>query len=216
MEGVMNQMRRVLAVVVLAVVGIGGCAHEWRSMEDPHPATVADMNGVLRDQWSRHLFWIRNVVLDRSTNDLRSRDFAEKAVVANARELARTFRPFYGEAASERLFTLLADHYSAVKEYSEATVARNKRQQDEALAHFALNTDEIAAFLSGANPYLPKDTVRGLIATHVDHHVAQIIKFQEKDYAGEEETWPVMQHHIYVIADALTTALAKQFPAKFS
>ena len=212
----MNQIRQVLGLVVLAVVSLAGCAHEWRSVEDPHPATVADMKGVLRDQWSRHLFWIRNVVLDNATNDLRSRDFAEKAVVANARELARTFRPFYGEAASERLFTLLADHYSAVKEYSEATVARNKRRQDAALAHFSSNTDEIAAFLSGANSHLPKDTVRSLFAIHVDHHVAQITKFQERDYAGEEEIWPVMQHHVYVIADAITTALAKQFPAKFS
>lgn len=212
----MNQLRQVLAAAVLTVVGLVGCAHEWGSVSDPHPATVADMKGVLRDQWSRHLFWIRNVVLDNAMNDRRSRDFAEKAVVANAREIARTFRPFYGDAASEQLFTLLTGHYSAVKEYSEATVARNKRQQDEALAHFASNTDEIAAFLSGANPHLPKDTVRSLFATHVDHHVAQITKFQERDYAGEEEIWPVMQHHIYVIADALTTALAKQFPTKFS
>lgn len=120
--------------------------------------------------------------------------------------------PFYGEAASEKLFTLLAGHYGAVKEYSEATVAGNKRQQDAALAHYVSNTDEIAAFLSGANPYLPKDTVRGLIAVHG----AQITQFQERDYAHEAETWQAMQQHVYVIADALTTALAKQFPAKFS
>lgn len=212
----MSQIRRSMAVLALAVVGLVGCAHEWGSVSAPHPATVADMQGVLRDQWSRHLFWIRNVVLDNATNDLRSRDFAENAVAVNAREIARTFTPFYGEAASEQLFTLLAKHYDAIKAYSEATVSRNTRQQDAALAQFASNTDEIATFLSGANPHLPKDTVRGLFATHVNHHVAQIIKFQERDYAGEEETWPVMQHHIYVIADALTAALAKQFPAKFS
>jgi hypothetical protein len=50
----------------------------------------------------------------------------------------------------------------------------------------------------------------------VDHHVAQIAKFQARDYTGEEETWQGMQHHIYDIADALTAALAKQFPGKFS
>ena len=212
----MSQIRRSMAVLALAVVGLVGCAHEWGSVSAPHPATVADMQGVLRDQWSRHLFWIRNVVLDNATNDLRSRDFAENAVAVNAREIARTFTPFYGEAASEQLFTLLTGHYNAVKAYSEATVARDTRRQDAAMARFASNTDAIATFLSGANPYLPKETVRGLFATHVNHHVAQIIKFQERDYAGEEETWPVMQHHIYVIADALTAALAKQFPAKFS
>lgn len=124
--------------------------------------------------------------------------------------------PFYGEAASEKLFTLLAGHYGAVKEYSEATVAGNKRQQDAALAHYVSNTDKIAAFLSGANPYLPEDAVRGLIAAHGAHHVAQITQFQERDYAHEAETWQAMQQHVYVIANALTTALAKQFPAKFS
>ena len=83
------------------------------------------------------------------------------------------------------------------------------------MAQFASNTDEIAAFLSGINPHLSKDAVRSLFTAHVDHHVAQINKFQDKDYSDEEETWPVMEHHIYVIADALSTALVKQFPNKF-
>ena len=95
-------------------------------------------------------------------------------------------------------------------------MAGNKRQQDAALTKFASNTEEIATFFSEINPHLSKNTVRGLFATLVDHHVAQITKFQNKDYAGEEEIWPAMEHHSYVIADALTTALAKQFPAKFS
>ncbi len=123
-------------------------------MSDPHPVTAADLQAVLRDEWSRHLFWIRNVVLDNAKNDLRSRDFAEKAVAANAKDIARTFKSFYGEPASYRLYTLLTQHYEAVKAYSLATVAKNKHQQDAALAQFASNTDEIAAFFSGINPHL--------------------------------------------------------------
>ena len=154
----MSQIRRVTPLLVLAVVGLVGCAHEWRSVADPHPATVADMKAVLRDQWSGHIFWVRNVVLDNATNDRKARDFAEKAVMGNAKQMARTFAPFYGDAASEKLFTLLTRHYGAVTAYSEATVAGNKRQQDEALADYASNTNEIATFLSGANPHLPKAT----------------------------------------------------------
>jgi hypothetical protein len=187
----MNTIRRSMALLVFTVIGIGGCAHEWSSMSDPHPVTVADMQAVLRDEWSRHLFWIRTVVLDNAKNDLRSRDFAEKAVTANTRDMAKTFAPFYGDAVSEQFRTLLSKHYGVIKAYSEATVAGNKRRQDAAMVEFASITDEI------------------------DHHVAQINKFQDKDYVGEEETWPAMEHHIYVIADALTTALVKQFPTKF-
>lgn len=211
----MNKMRRSMALLVFTVIGIGGCAHEWSSVSEPHPVTAADLQGVLRDEWSRHLFWLRNVVLDNAKNDRRSLGFAEKAVASNAKELARTFRAFYGEAASERLHTLLTKHYEAVKAYSDATVAGNARQQDAAKAQLSTNTDDIALFLSGANPHLSKDTVRELFATHVDHHVAQINKFQARDYAGEEESWPTMEHHIYVIADALAAALVKQFPNKF-
>ena len=212
----MRQIRQSMAMLVLAVVGLVGCAHEPRAVEDANPARVADTKAALRDLWAGHIFWIRNVVLDNATNNPAARDAAEKEVVANAKQIADTITPFYGEAASEKLFTLLAGHYGAVKEYSEATVAGNTRQQDAALAHLASNADEIAVFLSGANPNLPKDTVRGLIAAHGAHHVAQITQFQERDYAREAETWQVMRQHVYVIADALTTALATQFPAKFS
>jgi len=78
------------------------------------------------------------------------------------------------------------------------------------------NIDEIASFLSGINPHLSQETVCTLFADHVDHHVAQIKKFQDKDYAGEEKLWPAMEHHGYIIADALAAALAKQCPDKFS
>ena len=149
-------------------------------------------------------------------NDLRSRDFAEKAVATNTRDMAKTLAPFYGDAASERFRALLTKHYGVIEAYSEATVAGDKRGQDAAMVEFGSNTSEIANFFSGINPHLSKDTVRSLFATKVDHHVTQIAKFQAQDYAGEEETWSAMEHHVYVIADVLTAALVKQFPTKFS
>ena len=40
-------------------------------------------------------------------------------------------------------------------------------------------------------------------------------QLQAKDFAGEAQTWADMTQHMYVIADALAGAIAKQFPAKF-
>lgn len=211
----MDTIRRSMALLAFIAIIVGGCAHEWSSISDPHPVTEADLQAVLRDEWSRHLFWIRTVVLDNAKNDLRSREFADKAVATNMRDMAKTLAPFYGDAVAERLRALLTTHYGVITAYSEATAAGNKGQQDAAMATFASNTDEIANFFSGINPHLPKDMVRSLFATKVDHHVAQIAKFQARDYAGEEATWPAMEHHVYVIADTLAIALVKQFPTKF-
>jgi len=212
----MHQIGGSMAVLILTLIGLTGCAHDTRAVEGIDSDRVAETKAAMRELWSEHIFWIRNVVLDDATNNPLAREAAEKEVVANAKLIAGTIIPFYGEAASEKLFTLLASHYGAIKDYSEATVAKNKTEQDAALGKLASNADQIAEFLGGANPFLPKDTVRGLIAAHGAHHILQITQFNERDYVHEGETWEVMKRHVYVIADALTTALATQFPNNFS
>jgi hypothetical protein len=216
MEGVMNRIYQSLAALVLVLVGLMGCDYEQRAVGDANPARVAEMKQALRDLWVGHIFWVRHVVSNIATNDPEERDAAEKEVVANTKQIASTISPFYGEIASEKLFNLLDINIDAVREYSEATVAGDKRQQNIALAHLGSNADDIADFFSHLNPYLPKDTVRGLIAAHGAHHVLQINQYKGKEYAHLGATWPMMRQHVYVIADTLTTALVKQFPSKFS
>lgn len=212
----MNKILQSMAVLVLALVGLTGCGFEPRAVGDANPVRVEEMKQTLRDLWVGHIFWVRNVVSNIATNDPEERDAAEKEVVANTKQIASTMTTFYGEAASEKLYSLLDINIGAVRDYSEATVAGDKRQQDAALARLASNADEIADFLSHLNPYLQKDTVRGLIATHGAHHVLQINQYKAKEYAHLGATWPMMRQHIYVIADTLTLALVKQFPSKFA
>ena len=55
----------------------------------------------------------------------------------------------------------------------------------------------------------------GLLTAHAAHHIQQFQQLKAGEYAQEAETWNGMKKHIYVVADALTGALAQQFPAKF-
>ena len=212
----MNKIHQSIAVLGLVLVSLVGCNYEPRAVGEANPARVVEMQQTLRDLWVGHIFWVRHVMSNIATNDPEERDAAEKEVVENTKQIASAMAPFYGEAASEKLYRLLDTNIGAVREYSEATAAGDKRQQDAALAHVASNVDEIADFLSHLNPYLQRDTVRSLIATHGAHHVLQINQYKAKDYAPLGATWPMMRQHIYVIADTLTTALVKQFPSKFS
>ena len=212
----MKKIHQFIAVLGIVLVSLVGCGFEPRAGGDANPARVAEMQQTLRDLWVGHIFWVRHVVSNIATNEPEERDAAEKEVVENTKQIASTMTPFYGEAASEKLYRLLDTNIGAVREYSEATAAGNKQQQDAALAHLASNADEIADFLSHLNPYLQKDIVQGLIATHGAHHVLQINQYKAKEYAPLGATWPMMRQHVYVIADTLTTALVKQFPSKFS
>ena len=209
----MSRIHLLIAVLVLAFVGLVDGDYESRrhGIETPPCGRCRRLFGIL---WLGHIFMIEHVVLVNVTkeSDL-ARKAADKQVLANAKQIANTFVPFYGEARSEKFFTLLASHYASVKEYSEGTIAGNTRRQDAALASLASNADDMDLFFNGINPHhLPKGTVRGLIAAHGAHHVLQINQYKKKEYAKLEETWSMMREHVYVIADTLMTALAKQFP----
>ena len=84
----------------------------------------------------------------------------------------------------------------------------------EQMAGPAIRAWEIATFLSGANPNLPKDVLLGLLTTHVGHHAAQVDEIMKGDMQSEAATWKAMQGHMNVIADALADGIAKQFPNK--
>jgi len=212
----MNKILRSMAMIVLALAGLLGCNSNQQEVVDTNPARVAELQQTFRALWLGHIYWMQHATLNNAPNSLANRNAAEKEAVANAKQIAITVTPFYGEARSQALFTLLVGHVAAIKEYSAGTVAGIQSQQDAALGLLASNADEIGAFFSGVNPYLQKDTVRGLIAAHATHHVLQINQYKKKEYAKLEASWPMMRQHVYVIADTLTEALVKQFPTEFS
>lgn len=171
---------------------------------------------ALRDLWVEHVFWIRSYVIAGASDDATQRAAAETEVVNNARALASTIAPFYGESASAQLFDLLAGHWGAVKAYDKATFEASKSAKDNSVTLLTENARAIAQFLGNANPHLPEDAVFGLLAAHGAHHVTQIDQIKARQFEKEAETWAAMRKHMLVIADSIAEALAKQFPEKFA
>ena len=205
---------RSLSLLALMLMSVA-CTTPQTSVATASPAKVADTKAALRDLWLGHILGIRNVAVATMDKNAAARESAEKSVVANAQQIAQSIEPFYGKPASDKLFNLLAGHYGAIREDLDATVAGNAAQQETAIKALTANAGEISTFLSGANPYLPKDAVMGLLTAHAAHHIQQFQQLKSGEYVQETETWNGMKKHIYVVADALTGALAQQFPAKF-
>jgi hypothetical protein len=163
-----------------------------------------------------HIFWVRNEVLMTKLGNMDAAKVAGAQAVENAKAIAGSISPLYGKDASDKLFSLLAGHYGAVKEYMSATYDGKKEGQDQASEKMKKNADEIATFLSGANPQnWPKGVLSSALLAHVGHHMAHINQINTNDFAGEADTWEAMKKHIYIIADVLADGIVKQFPKKF-
>lgn len=214
-------MRQVLIVAASALLLASGSVFA-NGAHAPHAsATSASASKVpatqaaLRDLWVGHIFWVREVVRELADTDASQVKVAEGKVVANARQIADAIEPFYGKAAADQLFELLAGHYTAVKTHAQATIAGDAAKSKQAFNDLVGNAGKISEFLSKANPYLPKQALNSLLVAHGGHHVQQNEQIVKHDAAGEARTWEAMKSHIYEISDALVGALAKQFPAKF-
>jgi len=205
----------VIPILVLTSLALAPATFAATPAPGADRASISETKMALRDLWVEHVFWIRNYVLANSTHDEAQRKVAEAEVLANAKALSESIAPFYGQAASDSLLKLLAGHWTAVRDYDTATLAKSKTGQDKAAANATSNARDIAKFLSGANPHLPEDTVFTLLAAHFGHHVAQITQITARDFQDEAATWRAMRLHMFVISDAIADALVKQFPQRF-
>lgn len=212
-----------LPICVSLALGLAGPAVAVPAEGHPHAPQAADaqaapaapqLQAALRALWHGHVVATRDYALAVKAGDSDAAEAAAEAVVANAGQLADAVAGFYGDAAGEQMLTLLAGHWGAVKAMTDAERDGDAAGVQAAMDDLVANAGEISVFLSGANPYLPADAVRGLLVAHGAHHAAQIEQVMAGDMAAEARTWQAMQAHMDVIADALAGALARQFPDK--
>lgn len=172
------------------------------------------LHAAMRELWQGHADTTREYALAVKAGDAAAEKKSADAVVANAKKIADAVGSFYGDAAGKKMLELLAGHWGAVKALTDAQKANDKAGVDKAMNDMAANADEIAKFLSGANPNLPADAVKGLLVAHAGHHLALTGEIMQGDKAAAAKTWSAMQAHMNTLADALSDGIAKQFPAK--
>ncbi len=185
----------------------------------PNPAKVAALKMALRDLYINHIFWVRSLTVATRLREKAAMNEADEYGLKNAQAIGRSIAPFYGQEAGEKFVTLFVGHYSAVKGYMSAAFANNFKGnaalKKTALDKLTKNANEIAVFVSSANPNLPKATVNGLLMTHVQQHIMSADATAKKDWPAEADMWDPMVKVIYTISDALADGIAKQFPDKF-
>ncbi len=205
----------ILVATILALLVPSYSFAKEKKGTEKHSSKKVELRLALRDLWIGHIFWVRGVVIGTKYDNKDEAKVAEEKVVENAKALAGSITPYYGKEAADKLFGLLAGHYGAVKDYMIADYSGNKEAKDSAAEKLKKNADEIATFLSSANPNWPKDALLSALIAHGGHHMAQIDEINAKDFTGEAKTWDAMKNHIYVIADVLANGIIKQFPKKF-
>ena len=147
----------------------------------------------------------------------RKKEFASAAdaLDQNSQELAAAVGSVYGKDAGDAFLPLWRKHIGFFVDYTMAKASGSKKKQDKAVNDLLLYAEDFGAFLSSANPNLPKEAVAELVKSHIvglkDVVDAQAAKNSKLTYQKIREA----AHHMQMIADPLAAAITTQFPDKF-
>ncbi|HEX9479121.1 MAG TPA: hypothetical protein VGA90_10195 [Methylomirabilota bacterium] len=140
---------------------------------------------------------------------------AAGALDANSVAIAKAIGSVYGADAEKAFLPLWRKHIGMVVDYTVGKATKDQAKQDRAVGDLLGYTQDFGAFLSGANPNLPKAVVADLVKHHVmtlkDVIDAQAAKDQARAFVAERTG----AGHMQMIADPLAEAIVKQFPDRF-
>jgi len=141
---------------------------------------------------------------------------AAGALDANSMDIANAIGSVYGAGAEQAFLPLWRKHIGFVVDYTVGVATKDNAKQDKAVSDLVQYTEDFGAFLSSANPNLPKNVVAGLVKTHAltlkDVIDAQAAKDWPKVYTNLRSA----AGHMQMIADPLAGAIVKQFPEKYA
>jgi hypothetical protein len=118
------------------------------------------------------------------------------------------------EMGGKVLAMLLRDHILIAAEVVKAAKAKAQDQLKSQQKKWQDNANEIAAFLSKANPNWPEKDLQAMLQEHLALTTDEVVSRLKKDWAADIAAYDKGHKHILKLADALAEGIAKQFPEK--
>ena len=169
----------------------------------------------MRKLWEDHITWTRLAIVS-FVDDLSDLEPTVGRLLQNQTDIGDAIKPYYGDEAGEQLTKLLEGHINGAVDLLAAAKAEDQKQVKKASAAWYRNGDQIADFLSAANPdNWPREEMRSMMRTHLDQTLAEATLRLEGDHEAEIRTYDELHVHILEMADVLSDGIVAQFPEKF-
>ncbi|HKP46961.1 MAG TPA: hypothetical protein VJT50_10200 [Pyrinomonadaceae bacterium] len=165
--------------------------------------------------WEDHITWTRIFIISAAA-DLPDKDAATNRLLQNQVDIGNAIKPYYGEAAGNQLTALLKEHITTAAEIVTAAKAGDKAKQDDATKRWFANADQIADFLSKANPKSwPQAEMRQMMHDHLNRTTEEVVARLQGNWAADVAAYDKVHEQILHMADMLSEGIISQYPAKF-
>ena len=198
-----------------AHAGVLGHDHGVAPVGLPTPAQVA-FHDQMRKLWEDHVTWTRLAIVTFADGSA-GFDATATRLLQNQTEIGNTIAPFYGAAAGQQLSTLLHTHITLAVALLEDVKSGNTTVFAADKLSWYHNANQIADFLSAANPrFWPDDVMRASMKEHLDQTLAEAADELSGNYTASVNDYEAIHLHILALADLLSSGIMRQFPNRFA
>jgi len=177
-------------------------------------AKVTELRIALRDLWVDHVVWTRQYIV-AAAEDAPDTVFAAQRLLKNQDDIGNAIKPFYGNEAGDKLTSLLKDHILIAVDLLNAAKAGDSAGLEAAERNWYNNADDIATFLSDANPNWPKDHLIKMLDQHLSLTKAEAVARLTGNYTADIIAFDEIHRQSMTMADELADGIVKQFPEQF-
>ena len=200
---------------VPAVAVIDDDDDQGHSVSTPRNAAQVAFHDAMRKLWEDHVTWTRLAIVTFAAGYDGFNETAGR-LLQNQVDIGDAIKPFYGDAAGAQLTALLHDHITIAVEILQAAKAGDTAAFDDATARWYDNADDIADFLSAANPeFWPQEMMRADMKTHLDQTLSEAANELAGNFAASVADYEAAHLHILAMADMLSSGIIGQFPKRF-
>lgn len=215
----MMQYKSLLAIL-LVVLAAGGTVWYVQNQSSICPYTCAstpkamELNRAMRKLWEDHIVYTRNFIIS-ALGKLEDKDAVTKRLLKNQDDLGNAIKPFYGTQAGDALAKLLRDHILIAADIVQDAIANNTQKLNTDKARWKSNADDIAVFLSDANPNWSLKELQDALYKHLELTEGELVSRLKKQWGADIDFYDKGHEHMLILADVLTDGIARQFPDKF-
>jgi len=179
----------------------------------PAPSPSTDLKQDMRKLWSDHVVYTRNYIISAVSGD-GSAQAALDRLMKNQEDIGHAIVPFYGAPAGQKLTDLLKQHIAIAGEVVAAAKANDTAKLKDADHRWHENAEDIAKFLSGANPNWTKAALEAMLNQHLMLTTEETTARLQKRWKDDVATFDKVYMQAMEMADALTSGIQKQFPQR--
>jgi hypothetical protein len=168
----------------------------------------------MRKLWSDHVFWTRLYIIEAAANNPAAQTTSAR-LLRNQEDIGNAVATYYGSAAGSKLADLLKQHILIAVDLVTAAKAGDNAKVADADRRWHANADDIATFLSGANPNWPKAAVLAMLNQHLALTTQEATARLQGRFSDDAAAFDNIYNQIIGMADTLADGIVKQFPARF-